>query len=52
MWWSKVLLKKINKVNNIEVNIKTHHVTYDLSRNFNPEGHNITITFVLRCELR
>ena len=42
MWWSGALLKKVNKVNNLEVNIKTCHVIYGVSRNFNPKSHNIT----------
>ena len=46
MWKSKVLLGKVN----IEVNIKTCHVIW-LSRDFNPEGHNITIAFFLGREL-
>ena len=51
MWWSKALLKKANKVNNVKLNIKTYHVTYDVSRNFNPKGHNITIAFLLKRKL-
>ena len=46
MWWSRALLKKINKVNNIEVNIKTRHFTYSLSRDFNPEVHNIILIYL------
>ena len=29
----------------MEVNIKTHHVTYDVLHDFNSKGHNITIIF-------
>ena len=47
MWWSRALLGKIN----VDVNIKTRNVTL-LSRNFNPEGHDITIAFPLGRELR
>lgn len=31
MWWSRILLKKVDKV---KVNIKTYHVFYDILRNF------------------
>ena len=41
MCWSRALLKKINKVNIVDVNIKTCHATYSISRDFNPESHNI-----------
>ena len=27
----------------MEVNIKTCHVTYGMSHDFNPEGHDITL---------
>ena len=43
MCWSRALLKKGKKVNKVEVKIKTHHVTYIVSRDFNLEGHTITI---------
>ena len=43
MWWSRTLLKKINKVNNVEVNIKTCYVTYGMSRDLNLEDHHIII---------
>ena len=46
------MLKKVNKVNNVEVNIKTCHITYGMPRDFNLEGHNITIAFYLGCKLR
>ena len=36
MWWSKALLKKIDKM---EVNIKTCYVNFSISHDFNPEGH-------------
>ena len=39
MWWSRVLLKKVDKV---EVNIKTCHVTCGILHDFNPKVH-ITI---------
>ena len=51
IWLSKVLLKKVNKINNVEVNIMTSHVTYGVLRDFNSEGHNIIIAFFLRREL-
>ena len=35
---AELLLKKINKM---EVNIKTCHVTYDISRDLNPEDLDI-----------
>ena len=40
MWWSRALLGKVN----VEVNINTCHLTW-LSRDFNPEGHNITVYY-------
>ena len=43
MWWSKTLLKKVNKVNNVEVNIKISHVIYGVSYDFNAKGCNSTI---------
>ena len=43
MCWSRALLEKGKKINKVEVNIKTDHVTYGMSRDFNPEGHDITI---------
>ena len=52
MWWSRALLQKINKVNNVEVNIKTHHVIYGMLRDFNLEGHNIIIASTLGYKLR
>ena len=36
----------------MEVNIKTCHITYVISCNFNPKGHNITIAFFLGHKLR
>ena len=41
MWWSRALLKKVNKVNNVKVNTKTYYVTYGVTRNFNLKDHNI-----------
>ena len=43
MWWNRALLNKINKINNVKINIKTHHVIYGVSRDFNLEDHNITL---------
>ena len=43
MRWSRALLKKSKKINKVEINIKTCHITYIVSRDFNPEGHNIAI---------
>ena len=37
------MLKNVNKVNKVELNIKTSYVTYGLSCDFNPEDHNITL---------
>ena len=51
MWCSRTLLKKDKKVNKIEVNIKTYHINYVVSRDFNPEDHNITIVFPLGNKL-
>ena len=52
MWWSRALLKKVNKVNNVEVNIKSNHITYSMSCDFNFKGYNITIASPLRRKLR
>ena len=43
------MLKKVNKV---EVNIKTRHVTYGMSYDFNSKGHDIIIAFLLGRKLR
>ena len=44
----KVIKRKVNKV---KVNIKTRHVTYNVSRDFNPKDHDMTIVFPLGYEL-
>ena len=51
MWWNRALLEKDKKVNKVEVNIRTYHITYVVSRDFNPENHNIIIIFPLGYEL-
>ena len=54
MWWTRALLNKVNRANNVEVNIETHHITYNVSRDFNLEGHNITpniINIILRSHV-
>ena len=38
MWWSRTLVKKIDK---IEVNIKTYHIICGILRDFNLKNHGI-----------
>ena len=48
IWWSRALLKNVN----IEVNIKTCDVICSVSRDFNPNDHNIIIIFSQGRKLR